>query len=289
MIFYLVSMKNYLIISTDLSFVYKFSQSFHFRMILVPIKTNTTVSLFIRLLWRLKFPFRKMIFFDFNQLEVLEQYLLRYDIDSCIVYSMPYLLPKEALNLFRGVKINIHPSALPKFRGPNPVIHQILSNEDIYITVHEIDSGEDTGDILASSKVTMNNVDSYKNIDNLVINAAIEILVRLMSSIKTAPRIKQDLTIKRKRAKRLTEEQIVNLLETKSFENEVVIKLLTYQPHLIKGLIQKINYSFIFNYAIDPQSTSPSFFVIPSGVFHYRRRISFSKLLKSLIKAILNQ
>lgn len=240
--------------------------------------------------WKLSFPLANVIFYDFDNLHIMEHYINKYTIDSCIVYSMPGLLSANYLDLLKGIKLNIHPSRLPQFRGPNPVIHQILSNEDIYVTIHEIDQGEDSGDILVSSKVIVQDLKSYKNLDYLIIDEAIEILKDLMSTTEIAPRIKQDLTIKGKRAKRLTEQQIVKLLETKSFEHEVVIKLLSYRPHLIRRLITKTNYSMLYSYDVSyPQITNSSSFVIPSGVFYYNRRISLSRLLKSLIKIILMQ
>lgn len=275
-------MRKYLAKSQDLNFVKKLTRAFSFKLVVVPYKSKTRLGILQKLKWICSFPNHKILFHDFEDLSIMGKYTNLYNTDSCIVYSMPYLLSANYLDLLKGIKLNIHLSRLPQFRGPNPVIHQILSNEDIYVTIHEIDQGEDSGDILVSSKITISNFESYNNLDDLIINKAIEMLKSLMSVMETATRIKQDLTIKRKRAKRLNEEQLINMLKTKSFDHYVILKLLLYRPHLIKGLIKKTKFSYYFNYKVDPQSTSPRYFVIPSGAIHYRRFISLYSLLKSL-------
>lgn len=276
-------MRNYIVISESLDFVKKLTTIIPFKLVVVPYKSKIGFSRLQMIKWKSSFPFHNILFYDFDNYTILDRFINLYRIDSCIIYSMPYLLSSEHIGLFKGNKINIHPSELPKFRGPNPIIHQILANEDIYVTIHEIDSGEDSGDIIASKKLTINNLKSYSNIDNLIISEAIEMLDFLMSSIETAPRIEQDMTIKRVRAKRLTEEQIINLLKTKSFEHEVILKLLIYRPNLMYALIKQTKYSKFYDYKVDPQSTSSSYFVIPSGVIYYRRRISLKRLFKSLV------
>lgn len=46
--------------------------------------------------------------------------------------------------------INIHPSLLPKYRGPVPTLWALLNNDKkTGVTLHYIDSGIDTGDIIA--------------------------------------------------------------------------------------------------------------------------------------------
>lgn len=49
--------------------------------------------------------------------------------------------------------INIHPSLLPKYRGSIPTFWALLNNErEIGVTMHYIDSGIDSGDIIAQVK-----------------------------------------------------------------------------------------------------------------------------------------
>ena len=77
--------------------------------------------------------------------EFLEQ--LHPDV-GCVASFAQRLLPEEFQLPSLGT-INLHPSALPQYRGPNPYFwqhHQL--DLDGAVTIHYIDAGLDTGDIL---------------------------------------------------------------------------------------------------------------------------------------------
>ncbi|MBD3380381.1 MAG: hypothetical protein GF408_07980 [Candidatus Omnitrophica bacterium] len=69
--------------------------------------------------------------------------------DLLVVYSMPRLLSKDVFSETRYGAINLHPSMLPKYRGPNPWFWMYYDYDlNPGVTVHCVDEGEDTGDIL---------------------------------------------------------------------------------------------------------------------------------------------
>lgn len=73
------------------------------------------------------------------------------DINPDIIFSIYYrkILPKEILEIPRLGCVNIHPSKLPYYRGPVPTAWMIQNGErEFGITIHLMDSGIDTGDIL---------------------------------------------------------------------------------------------------------------------------------------------
>lgn len=53
------------------------------------------------------------------------------------------------------VGINVHPGYLPYNRGPNPNLWAILDGTPRGVTVHYIDRGVDTGDIIAQRPVPL--------------------------------------------------------------------------------------------------------------------------------------
>ena len=66
-----------------------------------------------------------------------------------MIYSMPRLLREEIFSLPPLGTINLHPSLLPRYRGPNPyfwMYHDMTSEGGV--TVHFVDAGEDTGDVI---------------------------------------------------------------------------------------------------------------------------------------------
>ena len=77
-----------------------------------------------------------------------------------IIFSIYYrkILPKSVLQLPKLGCINIHPSLLPKYRGPIPTAWAIEKGETSFgITIHHMDEGIDTGDILVQEKYSIGN------------------------------------------------------------------------------------------------------------------------------------
>lgn len=79
----------------------------------------------------------------------LHEWLKQISPELIVVYSMSHLLKEEVLKLPSLGVINLHPSYLPKYRGPDPWFWQYYHNEAKGgVTVHYVDKGEDTGDII---------------------------------------------------------------------------------------------------------------------------------------------
>ena len=74
--------------------------------------------------------------------------------DFFLVCSYGKILKKEILNLPKHGCINIHPSLLPKFRGPSPYVSAILADErQTGVTVMLMEEKMDAGPILAQARI----------------------------------------------------------------------------------------------------------------------------------------
>ena len=81
--------------------------------------------------------------------------------DLFIIVAYGKILPQTLLDIPKHGSINIHPSLLPKYRGPSPLQAQILEDEkNIGVSIMLIDEEMDHGPILESYKLK---VKSYKN------------------------------------------------------------------------------------------------------------------------------
>ncbi|MEK7450944.1 MAG: methionyl-tRNA formyltransferase [Patescibacteria group bacterium] len=71
------------------------------------------------------------------------------------------IIPKEILSSFPKGIINIHPSLLPKYRGPTPVQQAILNGDKkTGVTIIKLDNEVDHGPILAQEKVLISPSDT---------------------------------------------------------------------------------------------------------------------------------
>lgn len=92
------------------------------------------------------------VLLDRNNHEDISEIIKGLNPDLIVVFSMSQLLRKNIFAIPKMGTINLHPSLLPDYRGPDPTIWQ-YADMVLHpgVTVHYIDEGEDTGDILAQS------------------------------------------------------------------------------------------------------------------------------------------
>lgn len=82
--------------------------------------------------------------------------LTDFDWDVFIVVSYGKILSKELLALPLHGTLNVHPSLLPKFRGPSPIQSAIVTDaKETGVTLMLLDEKMDHGPILAQAKVTV--------------------------------------------------------------------------------------------------------------------------------------
>jgi methionyl-tRNA formyltransferase len=80
----------------------------------------------------------------------LTNMLAGYAPDILLVFGFNWRLPREVLNLPRLGTLNVHPSALPRYRGPSPVLWAIRNGDPFLgVTVHRMNSQIDAGPVLA--------------------------------------------------------------------------------------------------------------------------------------------
>lgn len=99
--------------------------------------------------------------------------------DLFVVCGFPHLFGPRLLGLPRRGGLNLHPGHLPEERGPAPLFWALKSGRtDIGWTVHVLDRGEDTGDIVASGEVSFDPGERGEAVLALVAKAASPALVR---------------------------------------------------------------------------------------------------------------
>ena len=76
--------------------------------------------------------------------------LAGYEPDVLLVFGFNWRLPSDVLAVPRLGVLNVHPSALPKYRGPSPVLWAIRNGDSrMGVTVHRMTEHIDTGPVLA--------------------------------------------------------------------------------------------------------------------------------------------
>jgi methionyl-tRNA formyltransferase len=126
---------------------------------------------------------------------MLEEWVKNLEPDIIVVYSMSQLLKENIFNIPKYKTINLHPSLLPNYRGPNPWFW-IYYNMDMKsgVTLHYIDKGEDTGDIIYQKEYDIEPGMKSKEMQDLAIGKiGSSLILKALSNYKKLPRKKQDI------------------------------------------------------------------------------------------------
>lgn len=93
--------------------------------------------------------------------------LKKYDPDLFISIAAPIIFKEELINIPRLDCINVHNAPLPNYRGMLPNFWQLYHGEKSSgITVHKIDKGIDTGDIIRQDFIP---IEDHETLNDLII------------------------------------------------------------------------------------------------------------------------
>jgi methionyl-tRNA formyltransferase len=116
------------------------------------------------------------------------------DFDLLISVGYRFIIDKITLNKAMYA-INVHPTLLPKYRGYRSGPFIIINNErETGVTVHFIDEGIDTGDIILQRKISLTPFDTVKSMARKTGLIEGSVLIEALKMILTRQfkRIKQD-------------------------------------------------------------------------------------------------
>lgn len=128
-----------------------------------------------------------------RQPEVLDAIrALRPDIGLSVLFD--YILRSEFLDLFPAGVVNLHPAYLPYNRGQYPNVWSIVERTPAGVTLHYIDAGVDTGDIIAQRQVPIEPVHTGETLYRRLERVCVELFKETWPLIRSgrAPRISQD-------------------------------------------------------------------------------------------------
>jgi methionyl-tRNA formyltransferase len=118
--------------------------------------------------------------------------------DLMVVIAYGLLLPQAILDTPRLGCINVHASLLPRWRGAAPIERAILAGDaETGVSIMQMDSGLDTGPVLATAKTPIENTDNSGTLtlklQDLGSRALMQVLVDLAqggaSSVPQDPRM----------------------------------------------------------------------------------------------------
>jgi len=95
------------------------------------------------------------------------------DIGLSVLFD--YILAPKFIEIFPAGVINLHPSYLPYNRGNYPNVWSIVDRTPAGVTLHYVDAGLDTGDIITQRQVPVEPVDTGETLYRKLEQACIEL------------------------------------------------------------------------------------------------------------------
>jgi methionyl-tRNA formyltransferase len=106
------------------------------------------------------------------------------DPDLLLCLGFPWLIPDDALEIPRVGAVNMHPSLLPRYRGPNPIGWTYRNDDsEMGLTFHRMVAHFDTGTILAQGSVPVHDDDHLETIGRRLEPLAASLFPRVLERL----------------------------------------------------------------------------------------------------------
>lgn len=101
--------------------------------------------------------------------------------DIFVVAAYGKIIPQEILNIPSKGALNIHPSLLPKYRGPSPLQAAILNGDEISgISIIKMDAQMDHGPIVAATEFILSEQDTFDSLSTKIFESGSKLLESIL-------------------------------------------------------------------------------------------------------------
>jgi methionyl-tRNA formyltransferase len=160
--------------------------------------------------------------------------------DFIIVADYGFIIPSEFLSLYQGGCINLHPSALPKWRGAAPIQRAMIAGDEVIaLSVMQMDAGLDTGPVFMQYPIPLDLRKPYQDLLRDYAKMSAFFLIELLNDKYTVAK-PQEYFGASYANKILTEDEKINWQDS---SRQILGKIMAVNPKaftLHKGQILKI-------------------------------------------------
>jgi methionyl-tRNA formyltransferase len=135
--------------------------------------------------------------------------IIGYDLGICIGFME--IIRKDIFEIPEFGILNLHCGKLPFYRGRAPISRTIMDgNKTLTITLHKMDEGVDSGEILLETEIEIENSDDVNSLYKKCCSQTSGIIIKGIEKLITRDKnifSKQDLSLKPKSNKKISEEE----------------------------------------------------------------------------------
>ncbi|EKD78818.1 MAG: hypothetical protein ACD_41C00257G0003 [uncultured bacterium] len=121
--------------------------------------------------------------------------------DVGVVIDFGSIIPQAVIDHFPHGIVNLHPSLLPRWRGPSPIKSALLHGDvETGVSLMVIDTGIDTGPILAQKTVAIDSTETNTELEQRLATIGAELLIEILpqyvaGQIKPQPQSAHGMTM----------------------------------------------------------------------------------------------
>ncbi len=148
----------------------------------VPLVDAVSAPSIVALAWKHLIPV-----YQVNRLAAAEtrDLLSQLQADVACVACFPKRIPDTLLSVPRWGFLNMHPSLLPRYRGPHPLFWMLRHGDRHFgVTIHFMDEQLDTGDIAAQAEVNLPDGLSGEELDSALSQYGAELLLDVLDQLE---------------------------------------------------------------------------------------------------------
>lgn len=159
----------------------KITNDQRFEVVFIVPRFNTKDQILLNLASELKIELLDIK--DVNNIDSINLFA-KYNADLFVSMSYDQILKKDIINLPDKGFINCHAGNLPFYRGRNTLNWALINGEDYFgVSVHYIDEGIDTGDLILQTIEEITDKDNYATLLDRAIILCSDLLYKSISKI----------------------------------------------------------------------------------------------------------
>ena len=119
-----------------------------------------------------------------QKISEITDFVKKFEKPAGVLVSFGRIIPQEIIDLFTPAIVNVHPSLLPKYRGPSPIESAILKgDEKTGVSLMKLSKEMDAGDVYSQEEIELSKTETASDLYKTCGEIGAEMLVRDLPKI----------------------------------------------------------------------------------------------------------
>ena len=119
-----------------------------------------------------------------QKMSEITDFVKKFEKPAGVLVSFGRIIPQEIIDLFTPAIVNVHPSLLPKYRGPSPIESAILNGDTkTGVSLMKLSKEMDAGDVYSQEEIKLSKTETASELYEICGKVGAEMLVRDLPKI----------------------------------------------------------------------------------------------------------